>query len=392
MLQTQRFTLNAVPAHFGCGSIDQLPAVMASLGRDRAVLVTDQGVVDAGIAVAVERVLRDAGVATTRFDGVHSNPGTDNLDLGARTVRAWDPDGASREAPVLVALGGGSVLDAAKGLALMATNDGPARDFDYRNQPPRPGAPMVAVPTTAGTGSETNGFGVIDDPEAGRKIYVGHDSVVPRTVILDPDLTRGLPSRQTAATGMDVLAHALESLSSRQSNPYADGINMQVVGMVSRFLPRAVVDGQDLEARSQMLLAAHMAGLAFATTGLGLAHAVAHALSARIGAAHGVVLSVLLPHVLAFNLPARAETYARVAPALGVRGAEADGLGAAPAAVDAVRRLASDLGMPDSLRDLGLTEGLIPVVVEDALADEVVLNTPRRPTDDELRALLEGAL
>src|SRR5947209_9596797 len=132
--------------------------------------------------------------------------------------------------------------------------------------------PIVAVPTTAGTGAETNGFGVIDDHVTGRKFYVGHSSTLPRAVILDPDLTLGLPPPQTAASGMDVLTHALESLSSLRNNPYSEAINMQVVGMVFRYLPRATANGGDLEARSQLLLAAHMAGVAFSTTGLGMAH------------------------------------------------------------------------------------------------------------------------
>ncbi|GAC1523481.1 MAG: hypothetical protein NVS2B16_31740 [Chloroflexota bacterium] len=274
----------------------------------------------------------------------------------------------------------------------MATNDGAARDFDYRNEPAQPGAPVIAIPTTAGTGAETNGFGVIDDPDVGRKIYVGHQSVAPKTVILDPDLTTGLPPRHTAATGMDVLTHALESLSSRRGNPYADGINLQVVAMVSHFLPRAVANGHDREARAQMLLAAHMAGLAFATTGLGLAHALAHALSARCGAAHGVVLAVLLPHVLTFNLPVRGDTYARVAGPLEASSTDDSTEARARATIDAVRDLSLNLGMPRSLSDLGCSANLIPALVEDALADEVMLNTPRVPNGDELRAVLEAAL
>jgi alcohol dehydrogenase len=385
MLETRRFSLGSAPTQFGCGAIDRLPSALASLGHDRALLVTDAGVAAAAIGARVERLLRDAGVNTCLFDGVNPNPSTDNLDAGARAAREFAPD-------VVVAFGGGSVLDTAKGIALMATNDGPARDFDYRNEPASPGVPIVAIPTTAGTGAETNGFGVIDNHETGRKFYVGHESVVPRAVILDPELTRGLPPRQTAATGMDVLTHALESLSSVRSNPYADGIDLQVVSMVFRYLPRATADGEDLEARSQLLLAAHIVGLAFATTGLGMAHGMAHALSARIGAPHGVALAVLLDRVLSYNLPVRTEIYARVALSMGCGRGEQDERTNAAAFVAAVHDLARRVGMPGSLRELGLEEGMLPQIVRDALEDEVMANTPRTPTEEEMLGLLKSAL
>jgi len=383
-LSTHRFTIGGTTV-FGCGAIEQLPDALARLAQDRAFLVTDKGVAAAGIIAEVERILAVAGIDTATFDGVRANPTTEDLEAGRRAAREFGRG-------VIVALGGGSVLDVAKGIALMAVNDGPASAFDYRIEPEHPGLPLIAVPTTAGTGSETNGFGVIEDPEADHKFYVGHQSVAPRVAILDPQLTCGLPAMQTAATGMDVLAHALESLSSKRSNPYADGLALQVVRMVSRFLPAAVTDGKDIEARAQMLLASHMAGLAFSTTGLGMGHAMAHALSARLGAAHGVALAAMLDHVLSFNLVVRTETYAQVARALEVHDSSSDDHANAQAAIDAVRRLSLDLGMPASLHELGCTDQLIPILVRDALADEVTANTPRLPSEEELQRLLTAAL
>jgi alcohol dehydrogenase class IV len=385
-LSTQRFTLGSgVATVFGCGAIEELPDAVSGIGQDRAFLVTDTGLAAAGIVGEIERILATAGINTATFDQVRANPTTEDLEAGRRAAREFGR-------AVVVAIGGGSVLDVAKGIALMAVNDGPASAFDHRNEPAHPGLPLIAVPTTAGTGSETNGFGVIEDPDADRKFYVGHESVAPRVAILDPRLTCGLPALQTAATGMDVLAHALESLSSKRSNPYADGLALQVVRMVSRFLPAAVRDGQDLEARAQMLLASHMAGLAFSTTGLGMGHALAHALSARLGTAHGVALAATLPHVLSFNLIVRTETYAQVAQAFGVHDASSDDHANAQAAIDAVRRLSLDMGMPASLRELGCTEPGIATLVEDALADEVLVNAPRLPSAAELQTLLTAAL
>lgn len=370
---------------FGAGTVAQLPELVSRLSHDRVFLVTDAGVAWVGVAAAVERILAQAGIEVGVFDDIRPNPDTDTLDAGGRAIRAFG-NGA------VVAVGGGAVMDVAKGLALMAVNQGVARDFDYTREPRRHGLPVIAVPTTAGTGSETNGWGVIDDDQACRKFYVGHWSVAPRFVILDPELTIGLPRGATASSGMDALCHALESLSSVRSNPYADALNTQVVQLVSRHLPRAVADGTDLEARSELLLAAYLAGLAFATTGLGMAHAVGHALSARAGTPHGVALSLILPHVMEFNLPVRQSVYARLTEALGVDQAGSDVHTRAQASIDAVRRLGSEIGLPCRLGEIGCTEGHIPVIVEDALSDLAMLNTPRTPTVDELTEVLRAAM
>jgi len=383
---TPTFTIDPQGATlFGAGAIQHLPELVASLAQDRVFLVTDPGVVSAGVGGTVESILTRSGVDVRTFAEVHPNPGTDSLDAGGQAIRDFG-QGA------VVALGGGAVLDVAKGLALMAVNDGSARDFDYSREPERNGLPLIAVPTTAGTGSETNAWGVIDDHQAGRKFYIGHRSVVPRLVLLDPELTVELPAAPTASAGMDALTHALESLSSARSNPYADGLNVQVVRMVTLYLPRAVRDGRDLEARSQLLLAANMAGRAFGTTGLGLAHALGHALSARLGSPHGMVLAVLLPHVLSFNLPVCEGVYARLAGALNIDDHGTDQAARAQACILTVQRLAAQVGIPRSLGDLGCTDAHLEVITADALSDEVLSNTPRPPTRDDLIALLKAAL
>jgi alcohol dehydrogenase class IV len=360
--------------YFGAGEIARLPACLSAVGKHRAFLVTDPGVVASGAAGTAAAVLEAAGIEFAIFDGLRPNPDTSTLEIGGRELRAFG-DAA------VVGLGGGTALDAAKGFSLAATNDLPARELDYRRPVPRAGLPVIAVPTTAGTGSETNEFGVFENRREQRKFYVGHASLRPRATILDPQLSLGLPQGPTAATGMDALTHAVESLSSRRANPYAHALGLEVVRLVSRWLPVAVADGADLEARSEMLLAAHMAGLAFATTGLGLCHAIGHALGARLGTAHGVALAVALPRVLAFNRSAVPDVDAEVASAMG-----------APTASGGAAELAARLGLPVTLSELGSRPELIPILLEDALADDVILNTPRLPTPLELTVLLEAAM
>ena len=206
--------------------------------------------------------------------------------------------------------------------------------------------------------------------------------------ILDPDLTIGLPPAVTAATGMDALTHAMESYLSVRANPWADGIALQVIRMIAAHLPRAHAAGGDLEARSQMLLAAHMAGIGMATTGLGLCHAIGHAIGGRFGVAHGVALTAVLPEVLRFSAPARAERLAGVAFALGVGDAARDTAWNAAAAVDAVAGLAGRVGLAQRLAGLGITRGDFGQIAADALDDEVLANAPRQPTADDIRSIL----
>jgi alcohol dehydrogenase len=252
----------------------------------------------------------------------------------------------------------------------------------------RPGVPLIAVPTTAGTGAETNAFGVITDLTTGRKGYLGDESVRPRVAVLDPLLTVGLPPGVTAATGIDALTHALESLMSVNANPYAEGLALGVVRTIARWLPVAVADGADLEGRSQLLLAAHLAGLAMGSgTGLGLAHAVGHPLGARLGAAHGVALAAVLPAVLRYNLPTSTRVLALAASSLDVAtggGALAD----AEAAITAITALLRGvMGVP-TLGALGVTPELVPLLAQDSLDDPVLVNTPRPPTRQDVETLL----
>lgn len=344
----------SVGVEFGAGAIERLAAVVRATGLDRAFVVTDPGLRAAGI---LDRVLAAlAGLPTAVFDEVEPNPSTDTVAAAARSLREFG-------AAAVIALGGGSSMDVAKGAALAVASP-----------------PIVAVPTTAGSGAETNGFGVIEDRAARRKVYVGDASVTPAVAVLDPELTVGLPPGPTAATGFDALVHAIESLTSRGANPLSAAYAHQAVRLIHPALPAAVRDGRDLDARSRMLLGAHLAGRALTLSGLGLVHGIAHAVTAHTGAVHGSALASVCDRVVAFN---GADRYDAVAPDLGL----AQGRSVAAA----TRAFAEQTGAFVPLRELGVTEALVPAVAAAAVADAVTANNPRRPDRAEVERLVAAA-
>jgi alcohol dehydrogenase class IV len=242
-------------------------------------------------------------------------------------------------------------------------------------QPIPAAAPVIAVPTTAGTGSETNSACVITNTRLGRKTYVMHPSITPVFSVLDPDLTVGLPTYPTATCGFDVLTHAVEAFVSVGAKAYSDAIAVEAIRKVAGNLRKVVADGQDIEARSQMLLGSAMAAQAFNVTGLGSAHGTGHAISARLNAAHGQTLATMLPHVMEYNMPVREEKYAEVARIL-----EPSGPATGAGGIDAVIKLRSDIGIDRSITDLGGEGDLRSVLLEDAMADPVNMTNPR-PVD-----------
>ena len=252
--------------YFGVGAIARLPEVVAAAGGSRVFVVTDPGVRASGVIDRALTVLTEAGVEHALFAEVEPNPAASTVERGATALRAFGLEGT-----VIVPIGGGSSMDTAKALDLRAANEPlTVWELEYDGVSLAPGRPVVAVPTTAGTGAETNSFGVITDEVVGRKGYIGHPSLLPVATILDPALTVGLPPAATAATGIDAMTHSLESLLSANPNPFAESTALGVIRTVAAWLPRAVSDGTDLEARSQMLLASHLAGVGQASgTGRG---------------------------------------------------------------------------------------------------------------------------
>jgi alcohol dehydrogenase len=376
---------------FGVGAIEALPELVRGLGGERVFLVSDIGVVASGVVDRVTGILETAGLSHGRFTGVEPNPGTATVQAGSEALAAFGLVGT-----VVVPVGGGSSIDTAKVVSLHAANGGDVLGLGYHRHDLRPGPPLIAVPTTAGTGAETNAYGVITDEAAGRKDYVGHPSLLPAWTILDPSLTVGLPPAATAATGVDALTHAIESLLSANGNPFAEALALRVIRTVGTFLPRAVADGSDLEARAQLLMASHLAGIGQASgAGVGLVHALGHAIGTRGRLPHGTALAAVLPEVLDFYLARpglRDHELALVGVALRAASPTESDTDAAQASVVALRGLLEDLDQRHALRALGFDEAALDVLADDAMADDALRNAPRQPTLDETRAILASVL
>jgi alcohol dehydrogenase len=379
-------TLDPKPiAYFGRGTVAEVGRITAATGATRVLIVTDPFLAASVIIDSVRASLEGAGLTVTIFGGVTPNPTTHCVDEGSDLA-------ASIGADAIVAVGGGSSMDAAKGISLGAVNPERGIGLDYTTVFQNPALPIIAVPTTAGTGAEVNAFGVITDVVSHRKFYVGHDSALARAAVLDPELTVGLPAGATAATGMDALTHALESYLSVRANPYSDGIALQVISTVAAYLPRAVTNGADLEARAELLLASHVAGVGFSHTGLGLVHGIAHPLGGQFNIPHGLALCLVIEGVLRFNRSAREERIARVAFALGVGDTHATTADNAEATILAIAELARAVGMSGPLSGFGVTEAALASLAADTLADSVTVNNPIQPTTDDVVRILKEAL
>jgi alcohol dehydrogenase len=375
-------------ARFGAGIVRELPSVVRDLGGQAVFVVSDVGVVGSGVAGRVVDLLTAAGLRVELFDGVEPNPGTSSIERGSVRLQAFAAAGASA-GTIVIGLGGGSAMDSAKVMALHAANRRAVMTLGYHDETLASGVPVIAIPTTAGTGAETNTYGVITDEAAGRKGYVGHESVLPRVAILDPELTIGLPPGPTAATGVDALTHSLESLLSRNPNPFAEAIALGVTRTIGEWLPRAVDDGSDLEARSRMLLAAHYAGVGQQSgTGVGAVHAIGHAIGTRGRLAHGTALATVMPEVFETYLGVRDRELAFVAVALGVAGPRDDAAGAARAGIDAVEDLLGRIGQRRTLAALGLGPETHDTIAQDAIEDAAISNSPRVPSKAEIEGIL----
>ncbi|AUQ55309.1 iron-containing alcohol dehydrogenase [Phaeobacter inhibens] len=344
---------------FGAGRIRELAEACATAGMKKPLLVTDKGLADLPVTQSTLDILEAAGLGRAMFCEVDPNPNEKNLEAGVAAYKAGDHDG-------VIAFGGGSGLDLGKMVAFMCGQTRPVWDFEdigdwWTRADADAIAPIIAVPTTAGTGSEVGRASVITDSVTHQKKIIFHPKVLPTVVICDPELTVGMPKFITAGTGLDAFAHCVEAFSSPHYHPMSQGIALEGMRLVKEYLPRAYADGTDIEARAQMMSAAAMGATAF-QKGLGAIHAMSHPIGALFNTHHGTTNAVCMPAVLAFNAPEIADRFKTAADYLGIDGGF-EGVCAY------VQELNDSLGIPGGLSELGVTEAAIPELVKGALID-----------------------
>ncbi len=367
---------------FGAGRLKELPEALAEAGITRPLLVTDRALAALPITAEAREVLEEAGIPHAVFSEVDPNPNEANLEAGLAAFREGGHDG-------VIAFGGGSALDLGKLVAFMSGQSRPVWDFedvgDWWTRADRAGiAPVIAVPTTAGTGSEVGRAGVLTNTHDHTKKIIFHPDMLPKVVIADPALTVGMPPAITAGTGMDAFAHNLEAYSSPHYHPMSQGIALEGMRLVLENLPKVMENPEDLEARGHMMSAAMMGAVAF-QKGLGAIHALSHPVGARYGTHHGTTNAVVMPAVLEFNRPAIEDRIAHAAAYLGIPGGFEGFL-------DHVRALNAALGIPEGLASLGVKPEDLDALTEAALADPSCGGNPVEMTPENTRALLEAAM
>jgi alcohol dehydrogenase len=366
---------------FGRGAIQLLGPELRRMEVGRALVVTDRFLYESGAAARVGEVLSQAGVEYAVFYQVQPNPTVQVVEDCAAAIRGLS-------AQLLVALGGGSAIDTAKAAAILAANGGRLEDYEGENKSSVPGVPIAAVNTTAGTGSECTDFYIVTDPVRRTKLAMVDVNCMVSIAVNDIDFMMSMPPGLTAATGMDALTHAIEAVLSRGASPLTDKDALWAVEQIVRYLPRAVADGGDEEARSMMAYAEYAAGMAFSNAGLGMVHAMAHALGGRYNLPHGVCNAVLLPYVLAFHTrcPVCRGRLERVAQAMGLE--ERTPLGV----IAALRALSGQIGIPPSLSRLeGVDPAHFPELAGQALRDTCMASDQLEPTQEEAAAVYLAA-
>jgi alcohol dehydrogenase len=369
---------------FGYGKASRLGDMLLQLGGKRVFLVSDKGVESAGLLAGLTESLLASGIQFDMYTDVEPDPSLETIDRGAEVFKRETYD-------CIVAVGGGSPIDTAKGIRVVAFNGRSIGDYAGVNRiPVAPAVPLIAIPTTSGTGSEVTIFGVYSDWHNNVKVTVTSPYMAPTIALVDPELTMSLPQKMTAASGIDAFAHGIETFFSVRSRPASDALAMEAIATMNANLRLAVRDGSDAAARIGMSHGSLLAGMAFNNGFLGLAHAIGSALSGHCHVPHGIAIGLLLPHVVEFNTPARPDKAAKIAKLLGVQGDQLEEL--ALQAAPAVLQLVKDIGLPTRLRDVGVSEEKLAAIAKDSFKSGMMKFNPRTPTESEVLELLKRML
>jgi len=370
----------------GIGAHKQLGAQIKGLGGTKPFIVTDKGITAAGITQKIVDVVKEqVGVDSVVFDGVVPNPTDKNV---ADALKMYQGSGCD----MIISLGGGSSHDCGKGVGIVATNGGKIHDYEGVDQSTKSMPPFIAINTTAGTASEMTRFCIITDLSRKVKMAIVDWRTTPNVAINDPLLMAGMPPALTASTGMDALTHAVEAYVSTIATPVTDACALQAISLIAKNLRAAVANGADMVARDAMAYAEYLAGMAFNNASLGHVHAMAHQLGGFYDLPHGVCNAILLPVVEKFNLIAKMDRFVDIAVAMGEN---VDGMStraAADKALEAIKTLSADVGIPSGLTELGVKEKDLKIMAENAQKDACGFTNPRRPTLDDVINIYKAAL
>ena len=381
-----RFILNEV-SYFGPGARKELPGVVARLGYKKALVVTDKGLMKFGVAKMVLDVLDEAAIPYEIYDEVKPNPTVTNVKMGVEACK-------KAEADFIIAIGGGSSMDTAKGIGIICNNPefSDVISLEGVADTKKKTVPIIALPTTAGTAAETTINYVIIDEEKQKKMVCVDPNDIPAVAIIDAELMYSLPKSLTAATGMDAMTHAIEGLITKGAWELSDMFEIKAIEMIHKYLPIAVNEPTNPVGRDGMAVAQYVAGMAFSNVGLGVDHGMAHPLSALHDIPHGVACAMLLPTVMKFNAPAALPKYVDIAKALGVYKDGMTLLEAADAACTEIDNLSRLVGIPTHLSELGITEKDIDALADQAIVDVCTPGNPREVTRDDIVALYKQIL
>lgn len=370
--------------HMGAGVANDLVAHVQAAGARRVFVVTDPGVRGTGHVERLLAPLNDAGIETDVWDQISGNPRDYECNNAAEQAIAFQTD-------LLVAIGGGSPIDAAKAVAALVTNGGRVQDWEYPRELDAAPLPLIAIPTTSGTGSEVTFYAVVTDTERKFKMSLFDTRLAPEVALVDPDLTLSLPSHVTAATGMDALTHAVEAYTSRVANPVSDALALQAIRLIAKHLPVAVTNGGDADARHGMMMASLVAGMAFGNADVGSVHCLAEAIGGLYDTPHGVANSIFLPHVFAYNAEAFPERHAEVSEALGVPPSERSAIETARDGAAKLTAMARQIGIPRLAELPRVTPSDFPRLAEASSVNVSNPNNCREMTVADYQMLLEQA-
>lgn len=381
-----RFILNEV-SYFGPGARKELPGVVARLGYKKALVVTDKGLMKFGVAKMVLDVLDEAAIPYEIYDEVKPNPTVTNVKMGVEACK-------KAEADFIIAIGGGSSMDTAKGIGIICNNPefSDVISLEGVADTKKKTVPIIALPTTAGTAAETTINYVIIDEEKQKKMVCVDPNDIPAVAIIDAELMYSLPKSLTASTGMDAMTHAIEGLITKGAWELSDMFEIKAIEMIHKYLPIAVNEPTNPVGRDGMAVAQYVAGMAFSNVGLGVDHGMAHPLSALHDIPHGVACAMLLPTVMKFNAPAALPKYVDIAKALGVYKDGMTQQEAAAAACAEIDNLSRLVGIPTHLSELGITEKDIDALADQAIVDVCTPGNPREVTRDDIVALYKQIL